>query len=73
MSQTTENQIPDLRAARERAGLRQEEVAVEIGCTTRSIWSWESKGRLPKNPKIRALYLRALGLDKLSQVEPSHG
>lgn len=42
-------------------------IAKRIGVHPNSVWSWRRTGRLPKNPVIRAAYLKAakaLGLSK---------
>ena len=46
---------------------RAESLAEKLGVSPSSVWFWRRTGRLPKNPVIRAAYLKAskaIGLSK---------
>lgn len=42
---------------------RAEDLAKKLGVSPSSIWNWRRNGRMPTNPKIRAAYQRALGME----------
>ncbi len=47
-------------------------LATKLGCGHVSVYEWERVGaeHLPKNPRIRADYLRAIGLTESAPVRP---
>jgi len=61
----------DLKTLREASGLSLEFIAARLGYSSRSVWSWEENGKLPKNPLVRRHYLRLLGLKpSVTKVRP---
>ena len=51
----------NLRRLRERANLTREQIAFRLGCSVSALEKWERTGQLPKNPRLRAKYLRLIG------------
>ena len=40
---------------------RAEDLAAQLGVSASAVWTWKRTGTLPKNPLIRAAYLRKVG------------